>query len=275
MESLQTLVEALRAAARSEILPRFRALGAGEVAVKSHFADLVTIADTAAEAHVTAALARLWPEAPVLGEEGVAADPALRDRMATAPLAVVLDPIDGTWNFARGLALFGMLAAVVRAGQPVAGVLYDPVCDDWIEATAGGPARMRDAQGRDRVLTTSALTRTEEMTGYFPAGLFGPEPRRAGALAGLGYGRVLTLRCAAHEYRMIAQGHAEFALSGPVPHPWDHAAGVVAVRAAGGVARFLDGADYDLARREGILLTAASEAVWARVAADFAGLLPP
>lgn len=269
---LDPLVAALRETARTQVLPRFRALGEGEVTRKSHFADLVTVADLAAEAAVTAALAAVWPDVPVLGEEGVAADPALRDRMADAPQAVVLDPIDGTWNFARGLALFGMLAAVVRQGQPVAGVLYDPVCDDWIEVEAGGPARMRDGRGQDRVLSVSAVRDVAEMTGYFPAGLFLPEVRRAGVLAGLPYGRLLTLRCAAHEYRMIAQGFAEFSLSGPVPHPWDHAAGVLAVQQAGGVARFLDGAAYGLTRREGVLLVASSEAVWQRVAADFSAL---
>lgn len=271
-DKLALLIDALRAAARAAVLPRFRALDADQITTKSHFADLVTVADTEAEAHVAATLARLWPEARLLGEEGTAADPALRAAMATAPLAVILDPIDGTWNFARGLALFGMLAAVVRQGQTMAGVLYDPLLDDWIEATADGPAVMRDAAGRRRVLTTSSETETERLTGYYPAGLFAPEARRAAALAALPYGRVLSLRCALHEYRLIAQGHAEFALSGPQPHPWDHAAGALAVTRAGGVARFLDGSPYDLGRVEGVLLVASGEEVWQRVARDFAAL---
>ncbi|EKD59522.1 MAG: inositol monophosphatase [uncultured bacterium] len=91
-------------------------------------------------------------------------------------------------------------------------------------------------------------------------------------LAGLGYGRVTSLRCSCHEYRLLAQGHVEFVISGPEPHPWDHAAGVLAVQAAGGVARFLDGTAYDLARRHGVLIVANSETTWAQVALDFAGL---
>lgn len=272
MEGLDLLINVLREAARAEILPRFRRLGAGDIDRKSHFADLVTVADTAAEAHVIAALARNWPGIPVLGEEGIAADPSLRARMANEAQAVVLDPIDGTWNFARGLALFGMLAAVVRQGVPVAGVLYDPICDDWIITTADGATLMQDSKGGNRPLATSAVTEPEVMTGYFAAGLFEGERRRAGVLAGLGYGRVLTLRCACHEYRLIAQGYAEFALSGPVPHPWDHAAGVLAVTRAGGVARFLDGQDYTLVRTQGVLLVASNEAVWHQVAQDFAAL---
>lgn len=272
VEGLDLLTNALRQAAATQILPRFRKLGADQIGRKSHFADLVTIADTAAEAHVTATLARDWPGVPVLGEEGVAEEPQLRARMATADRAVVLDPIDGTWNFARGLALFGMLAAVVRHGLPEAGILYDPIGDDWIVATTDGPTLMQDGQGNSRRLATSGLTDRAELTGYFAAGLFEGEARRAGVLAGLPYGRVLTLRCACHEYRLIAQGHAEFALSGPVPHPWDHAAGVLAVTQAGGVARFLDGQDYTLARERGVLLVASSEEVWQPVAQDFAAL---
>lgn len=272
MAGLDLLINALRAAAVAEILPRFRNLRPGQVDRKSHFADLVTVADTAAEAHVTASLARDWPGIPVLGEEGVAENPALRQRMATEAQAVVLDPIDGTWNYARGLALFGMLAAEVHHGRARAGVLYDPIGDDWIVATADGPTQLQDARGTSRQLATSAVTDPAEMTGYFAAGLFEGEMRRAGVLAGLGYGRVLTLRCACHEYRLIAQGYAEFALSGPVPHPWDHAAGALAVVRAGGVARFLDGQDYSLVRGQGVLLVASSEAVWQRVAQDFAAL---
>jgi fructose-1,6-bisphosphatase/inositol monophosphatase family enzyme len=272
MNGVDLLVSAMRAAAEEEILPRFRNLGAAEIGQKTHFADLVTVADTAAEAHVMARLAQDWPGLPVLGEEGVADNPALRARMGTEDLAVVLDPIDGTWNYARGLALFGMIGAVVQRGQPVAGVLYDPIGDDWILATEGGPTLLCDAKGGARRLATSTLTDPAELTGYFAAGLFEPDLRRAGVLAGLGYGRILTLRCACHEYRLIAQGFSEFALSGPVPHPWDHAAGVLAVRQAGGVARFLDGQDYTLTREAGVLLVASSEAVWDRVANDFAAL---
>ena len=47
-------------------------------------------------------------------------------------MAIIIDPVDGTWNYARGLALFGVILAVTRYGIPVYGLLYDPVIDDWI-----------------------------------------------------------------------------------------------------------------------------------------------
>lgn len=269
---MDQVLQAVRAAGRAAVLPRFRALGADEVSQKRDFADLVTVADTEAEAMIGASLARVWPEARVLGEEAVAADPALRAAMAGPGWQVIVDPVDGTWNFAKGLACFGMIAVAVQDGVARYGLLYDPLLDDWVEVTAGGPARFVQADGRSQVLRVSAVSDPAQMCGYLPAGLFPAAQKRAAVLAGLHYGRVTSLRCSCHEYRLLAQGHVEFVLSGPEPHPWDHAAGVLAVQAAGGVARFLDGGPYDLARRVGVLLVANSEATWSQVARDYAAL---
>ena len=137
------LIEAVRDAARREILPRFRNLSADQIDTKSGPDDLVTVADRAAEARLTAAAQKLLPGALVVGEEGVAEDPAILDRFAEAELAVVIDPVDGTFNFARGLAIFGVILAVTRHGQTVFGLLYDPVMDDWVQAHRGGGAPRR------------------------------------------------------------------------------------------------------------------------------------
>ncbi len=268
---LASLRHAVREAARLAILPRFRTLAAGEISEKTGPNDLVTIADTEAEMLISASLARDWPEALVLGEEAVAKDPALRAAMGTADPAVIVDPVDGTWNFAHGLAVFGVLLAVARAGRPVWGMLYDPICDDWIEAAVGEPTRMMTPDAA-RVLRTAAMKPVQDLAGYVPAGLFAVTQKRALALAGLGYDRATCLRCSAHEYRMLAQGFVDFVLSGPTPHPWDHAAGVLAVQGAGGVARFLDGEVYETARVSGVLLSASCEAVWQQVARDYAAL---
>lgn len=95
-------VDIVRAAAKSEILPRFRRLRPEDVRVKSAPDDLVTEADLAAEDAISTALARDFPDVLILGEEAVASDPALLDRLPQAELAFVIDPVDGTWNFAAG-----------------------------------------------------------------------------------------------------------------------------------------------------------------------------
>ena len=266
------LLQAVRDAARTRIMPRFRGMSPADISTKSGPADLVTLADTEAEAAISAAVRAAWPEAEVLGEEGVAADPRLRARMGEAETAVIVDPVDGTWNFAKGLAVFGVLLAVLRRGTPVWGLLYDPVMDDWIEAAADLPTAFITAAGAARPLATSREARPESLTGYLPLGLFPREARERIVEEFPDFLRITSLRCALHEYRMVAQGHAEFCLSGPVPHPWDHAAGVLAVSQAGGVARFLDGAPYDARRVDGVLLSAGSEAAWDDLARRFAFL---
>ena len=78
------ILETVRDAARREIMPRFRALSEADINTKSAPDDLVTAADLAAEALITAQLGRAFPDALILGEEAVAANPSLRDQLADA-----------------------------------------------------------------------------------------------------------------------------------------------------------------------------------------------
>lgn len=268
-EARRSLVrEAVRTAARDAILPRFRNLAEGDIGEKSGPGDLVTLADTEAEALITAAIAPVWPEAVVLGEEAVAHDPDNRTRMAEADWAVIVDPVDGTWNFTKGLATFGVILAICHLGVPVFAMLYDPIMDDWVEAETGQGASLKGADFARR-LHVSTETTPRRMNGYIALGLYSMPLRRRLVQEIPDFGRVTSLRCSCHEYRMLAQGHSEFILTGPTPHPWDHAAGVLAVQEAGGVVRFLDGGAYETTRRKGVLLATASEELWQALAERF------
>ena len=263
------IIGIVRAAARDCILPRFQRLAAADISTKSGPSDLVTLADTQAEAQMTAALRALLPGAVVVGEEAIAADPTLRGQIGGADLAVILDPVDGTWNFAKGLPLFGVILAVTVRGAPVMGLLYEPIMDDWIVATADGPALLVMADGTAHRLRTSDQVKPGAMVGYVPLGLMSRKHREGMMTQFPDFGRITSLRCACHEYRMVAQGHAEFTLSGPTPHAWDHAAGVLCVQRAGGVARMLDGRDYDAGITRGYVLSAGSGAAWEMLAKRF------
>src|SRR5690606_4777755 len=142
------LAAILREAAKREILPRFRHLDAGMVRQKSEAIDLVTEADEEAERFIRAEVAKLMPGALFVGEEAVAADPPLLDALDEAELAVVVDPVDGTANFAAGLPLFAVMASVVRKGETVAGIIYDPMGDDFVLAEKGSGAFTRYPDGR-------------------------------------------------------------------------------------------------------------------------------
>lgn len=256
------LIDALRAAARAHILPRFRRPEMQQVTAKSTDDDLVTLADQEAEAAVAAAATRLLPGAEVIGEEASEADPTLPARIPGAARAVIIDPVDGTWNFAAGLATFGMILAVTERGQTVFGLLYDPVMDDWVLTRRGGGTWFCRPGAAPLRLQASGPA-PEAMGALGSIKLF-PDARRArlaADLAGLP-GRSGSLRCACHEYRLVCMGKAGMMLAAR-PKPWDHAAGVLAVTEAGGAAGWLDGTDYRPgAVREGTLLVT-------RLAGDF------
>jgi fructose-1,6-bisphosphatase/inositol monophosphatase family enzyme len=266
-----TVAELLRSAAQAEILPRFRNLSAGAIRAKTSQLDLVTDADEAAERVIEAELLRLFPEAMVIGEEGVSRDPKLLDGLGDADLAFILDPVDGTLNFASGLPLFGVMAAVVMKGEIVCGVILDPISDDWAMAVRGEGAWIQRPDGSTSPLQALSPAPLSEMTGnvswrYLPQELrpvvTGNMPKVAMAA---------DLRCAAHTYRLLAGGHLHFAFSSSVM-PWDHAAGWLIYREAGGYTAHFDGSPYDPTHRGGGLISAPDRESWQAIRD---ALLPP
>ena len=256
----EALVALVRRTARRKILPRFRDLSPEAVRAKSRRDDLVTDADLAAESMIAREAAEILPGAVIVGEEGVAEDESLLDRLDEPGTALIVDPIDGTWNYANGLATFGTLLAVTVDGETVFGMLHDPLCDDWLIARLGGGAwYCRDGVEPVR-LAVSDTQRCEDLTGYLSVQHFHPEHRAALLEATLAVDRVESLRCSCHEYRMLAQGRVDFSISGG-NNAWDHAAGMLAVREAGGASGLLDGRDYAPRRRDGHPLAANS--AWA------------
>lgn len=257
---LDSLIDLLRETARIEILPRFRNLAAGDIRTKSGPLDPVTIADEAAECRIAAELSRRWPSALIVGEEGCARDASVLSRLAQAELAFVVDPIDGTANFAAGVPLFATMLAVVANGEPVAGLIYDPLGDETIAGERGGGAWLRPASGGATRLAVSRQTDPALMSGkagwrYLPAPLGMRVAARLSAVAAS-----WDYRCAAYEYRTAITGTADFLLYGRMM-PWDHLAGTLLYREAGGhVARF-DGSPYR-GECEGGLLCAPDRDSW-------------
>ncbi|MBP1851027.1 fructose-1,6-bisphosphatase/inositol monophosphatase family enzyme [Rhizobium halophytocola] len=255
------LANILQEAAATEILPRFRNLGAEDIRVKTEAIDLVTEADEAAERRIMARLAEAMPDALFIGEEGVAADPSLLDKLADADLAVVIDPIDGTFNFASGLPLFGVMASVVAKGETVAGVIYDPMGNDWLIAERGSGAWFCGADGSQTEATLAPPMPLDQMVGIANASYIPVEHRRT-MLTNLAEVRLFTTyRCAAHEYRAFSGGHFHFLMYHKLM-PWDHLAGALICEEAGAHVRRLDGSVYKPGQVEGGLLIAPDESSW-------------
>lgn len=248
----------IRETAHALILPRFRALGSGDVREKKP-GDLVTIADTEAEHELTRRLTGLIAGASVLGEESVAEDPARFDWLrADAPIWII-DPIDGTTNFVRGHTGFAVIVALARQGEVEAGWIYNPLGDVLISAVRG-----EGAWSAGKRLRVNAEVRPEKLTGS----AYGRT--RSGIRAGRALndsGRIRGVHnqgCSGLEYMAIAGGTAQFSLHSR-SLPWDHAAGMLIVAEAGGYGRFLDGAAYDPRIPDRPLLSAASLQAWRTV----------
>jgi fructose-1,6-bisphosphatase/inositol monophosphatase family enzyme len=258
------IADILAEASRIEIMPRFKALTDGEVRHKSSIFDPVTEADEAAERFISAEMGASFPGALIVGEEATSADPSLLDRLDDAPLAFVVDPIDGTRNFVAGLPLFGVMAAAVVRGEIVAGVIHDPVCQDTVQAVKGGGAWFcRDGRPARRlhVAPAAPLDRMEGIVGTH----FLPEPMRTTVLNNLPrLGSATWLRCAAHEYRMAAAGYCHVLFFNRLM-PWDHAPGWLLHREAGGYSAHFDGKDYRPAHTVGGLICAPDRASWQAV----------
>lgn len=258
---LSNLATLLRDAARTEIMPRFRQLGPDGVRTKTGPLDLVTEADEQAERHITAGLESRFPGCVVVGEEATTADPSRLDMLATADLAFVVDPVDGTANFAAGLPLFGVMAAAIVRGEVVAAAIHDPLGDDTALALRGEGAWVETPEGGRTDLRVATPAPAARMAGNV-SWRFLPEPSRSIVCNNLiRLGGCWDYRCAAHEYRMTAAGHGHFLFFNRL-YPWDHAPGWLLHREAGGYSARFDGSPYRPTETTGGLICAPDRAAW-------------
>lgn len=226
----------MRTVADAVVMPRFRNLAADEVLEKTP-GELVTIADREAEARLTEGLAAIDTEAAIVGEEASAANPALMAQ-ATAARAWIIDPIDGTANFAAGQSPFGIMIALVEDGVTQAGWLYDPVTGRMCHAARGGgawvdeaPVRARPSMGARPLAAVSKVGQSEE------------EHAARAARFGAAFDLVPLPRCAAENYPRLALGQNDIAVFRRTL-VWDHAPGALFLTEAGGYVGRWDGSPY-------------------------------
>ncbi|WP_421696166.1 inositol monophosphatase family protein [Aestuariivirga sp.] len=267
---LDRLSAILAEAAETHIMPRFRSLEDGGIREKTGALDLVTDADEQSEWMIRDLCAQAFPEALFVGEESVARDKSLLTKIGDADLAIIVDPVDGTSNFAWGLPLFGVMAAVVAKGETVAGLIYDPVGRDWHKGLKGQGAWGESVNGRTRELKVAKPDQLSEMTGLSSWYLM-PEPQRSRTVANLAKTKAcFNYRCAAYEYRLISEGLVHFSLHYTLM-PWDHAAGVLIHQEAGGYSALLDGSPYDAAKHMGGIISAPDRATYDLIKHELVG----
>jgi fructose-1,6-bisphosphatase/inositol monophosphatase family enzyme len=259
---MDRVADLLAEVAETEVMPRWRNLEDGHVRAKTGPTDLVTIADEAAERMLTARLSDVLPGSVVVGEEAVAADPQVLDRLKGDAPVWIVDPVDGTNNFAKGDEKFAIMVALARADETLAAWILEPVSGRTIMAAKGEGAEILSAEGRHtlRVARSAPLS---EMTGsyslrFLPEGL--KKPARDAATEALGHH--YRLGCAGVEYLKLATAQAHFSFYWKTM-PWDHAPGLLIHAEAGGHnGRAVDGRPYKPSEMDGGLLSAPDIESW-------------
>ena len=248
----------MRFAAQRSMLPRFCQLAVHDIEMKGAD-DPVTIVDREVEAFLTEALTRLAPGVAVVGEEAVHADKTVLDHLSGQ--CWIIDPLDGTANFAEGKEPFGIIIALADAGRAVAGWIYDPNKDRFCHARVGEGAYVNGARIAAR--TTGSEPPITAVSRMF---LTPEESAMVDAKLAQHYTLVDIPRCAAEQYPRLALGENDVSTFQRTL-AWDHAAGVLWLNEAGGKAARLDGSEYrvDEADRpctNGGLVGASSPAIW-------------
>ena len=262
--NLAQVADLIREVAATELLPRFRNLSEDEVRQKRP-GDLVTVADVASEQRIASGLAKILPGVPVVGEEAVEGDAGLLDLIGRpGERCWIVDPLDGTANFAAGKATFAIIVALVEDGRTVGGWILDVPNGRLAVALAGQGVTL------DGKVVVGAR-------GGPPSGFVGYKIRKAvecqlPAVRRRGLGPVSTLRCAGVEYLEILAGRAAFSIYRRTK-PWDHAAGALMLAEAGGGAVRFDGDDYAPAQASDAgIIGAPSRQALAEVRAAFEAL---
>lgn len=260
------LIDVVRSAGASEIMPRFRNLMDSEVETKSGPMDLVTVADRAAEEAIRRGVGKILSGIELIGEEAVADDAQLLDAISRSETCVIVDPIDGTGNYVAGLAVFGTILAVVHKGQTTLGLLYDPVLDDWMIAMRGeGAWYCRHDGAQSQVRLQGGCAALEQARGFVTLDDYDSATRETVRRGFDPVFHIRDIRCSCHEYRGLVSGSVDFLRSYTL-NPWDHAAGVLLLEEAGGWASVDGVRPYSPSMHEGKMIAASSEALGRRIA---------
>lgn len=269
---MQATEQIIAEVAAMEIMPRFRALSAGDIEMKG-VDDPVTVADKAAEQALSQRLTSYLPGSVVVGEETFAADATIAARFASDDYVWVIDPIDGTRNFIAGVPEFGVMVALVRHKKILAAWIHDPNTGDTIQAEQGGGVwlcghKMTLAGHNPAFATVCVIgSRLQKLLAKpeYATKMVGVLPHQVGSAAAFDYARLFT---GAVHFAGHGASRASCLLYRQ-SKPWDHVPGLCLVAEAGGHAADLRGDVYDMQTGLTGLLVAPNREIWADIHAMY------
>jgi fructose-1,6-bisphosphatase/inositol monophosphatase family enzyme len=242
----------------SVVMPSFRALRPEDIHLKDTPGDpddLVTVVDKAAEQSIMNGLSGLVPGSAFVGEESVSENPEILSALNQSAPAWLIDPIDGTKNFARGDADFGIMLALVENGITRASWMAVPAAKPaayLVVAERGAGTRINDrrvtlrpaitSRPRGTVHTKMMPSDTARQVDSDLRGKYEPQPSTGSA---------------ATEYSAILRGDKDFVIYYRLL-PWDHSPGALAITEAGGATVHLSGEPYSPLSPNQVTISAAT-----------------
>ncbi|MDX1736897.1 MAG: inositol monophosphatase [Alphaproteobacteria bacterium] len=242
----------------SEIMmPRFRQLGDGEMREKSA-GDYVTIVDIEMERELTGILQNIIPGSLVLGEEAVSENPEMLSDAKHHEYVWLVDPLDGTNNFTRGVTRFCVMVALLCKGRIIQSWIYNPV--DQIHCMAQSE---EGAYYGDEKLICSNVTSFDEMEGQVSLNAILDKDHRLKIKSEQNkvFANVDRLGCAGYDFVQHARNLRHFSLYNRLA-PWDIAPGRLILEEAGGKIAVIDTEELEPFATNYKILSSVSAANW-------------
>jgi fructose-1,6-bisphosphatase/inositol monophosphatase family enzyme len=230
-----------------------------EISTKTGPTDLVTVADIEAEEELTRIFEDLIPGSHVIGEEAVSNETTDMGLLKTETGYIwVVDPVDGTGNFANGDSKFGTIVTLVKNGESIQGWIYDSQYNRMAITEKGGGVQINGVSKTYPAMTDSL----QESRGFISRKFLPSKMRRElKDVLDTEFGKVDTYLCCAHEYLDILDGKSFFSLYSRI-RPWDHLTGTMMMSEAGGYVRKWDGSEYGPGDERGGVICAQDRDTW-------------
>ena len=227
--SLTVLRDIIVPAAKEELLPRFARVERH----RKRDGSVLTEADLAVQSRIAAELLKQWPETVFLGEEMTAAEQA--QLLGSGQPVWCLDPLDGTSNFAAGIPYFCVSLALLRQGEVMLGVVYDPIRDECFDASPEQGARLNGEPLRVKP-TGLELSQATALIDFKRLG----KELASRLVTQIPYASQRSFGSVALDWCWLAACRCHVYLHGS-SNIWDYVAGNYIFHAAGGYSTSLDG----------------------------------
>ena len=242
MEFIEQVGEIAREAGR--LVRKMEGSQALDVREKGSSYDLVTAADTASQRLILNRVKQLFPRDQLVGEEDNLPDRTILEHISKGEGRLwVVDPLDGTVNYVRGLGGYAVSIGVFENGEVIAGAIYMPETDELCLAQPGSGATLNG-----RPIHVAEHASLHEAIGATHVPVSNQEPRRRFLRweqeIVMASQNMRLIGSSARTQCKVASGALDFYFENG-PHPWDVAAGSLIVREAGGVASRLDGGAFE------------------------------